>query len=141
MTKREEALKALQCLYLEVDEKIADDVKQKVMAALDEGGYSAAQMKEYGNKVIHSINDHNSEETYKLPPLPPSPDLQQKYDMFKKSYHEALEINNDFQKRYDKLKEVFESMLPTYRDMFISGGFTEKGADSLINELKQRAGL
>lgn len=31
-----ECLKALQCLYLEVDSTIADDVKKKVIAALDE---------------------------------------------------------------------------------------------------------
>ena len=36
MTKKEECLKALQCLYLAVDASIADDVKRKVLEALDE---------------------------------------------------------------------------------------------------------
>ena len=36
MTKKEECLKALQCLYLEVDATIADDVKRRVLDALDE---------------------------------------------------------------------------------------------------------
>ena len=36
MTKREECLKGLQCLYLEVDATIADDVKKRVLDALDE---------------------------------------------------------------------------------------------------------
>ena len=36
MTKRDECLKAIQCLYLEVDATIAGDVKQKVLEALNE---------------------------------------------------------------------------------------------------------
>ena len=36
MTKEQECIKALQCLYLEVPSVIADDVKQKVMDALNE---------------------------------------------------------------------------------------------------------
>lgn len=36
MSKKDECLKALQCLYLEVDSTIADDVKKKVLEALDE---------------------------------------------------------------------------------------------------------
>lgn len=36
MTKKEECLKALQCLYLEVDATIADDIKRRVLEALDE---------------------------------------------------------------------------------------------------------
>lgn len=42
MTKREECLKALQCLYLEVDPSIADDLKQKVLSALQEAENSTA---------------------------------------------------------------------------------------------------
>ena len=34
--KEKLCLKALECLYLEVDSKIADDVKQKVIEALQE---------------------------------------------------------------------------------------------------------
>jgi len=36
MTKEQECMKALQCLYLEVPSVIADDVKQKVIDALNE---------------------------------------------------------------------------------------------------------
>ena len=36
MTKEKECMKALQCLYLEVPSVIADDVKQKVIDALNE---------------------------------------------------------------------------------------------------------
>lgn len=36
MTKEEECMKALQCLYLEVPSVIVDDVKQKVIDALNE---------------------------------------------------------------------------------------------------------
>ena len=36
MTKKQECLKALQCLYLQVDATIADDVKRRVLEALDE---------------------------------------------------------------------------------------------------------
>lgn len=36
MTKEQECMKALQCLYLEVPSVIADDIKQKVIDALNE---------------------------------------------------------------------------------------------------------
>ena len=36
MTKEQECMKALQCLYLEVPSVIADDVKQKVIDAMNE---------------------------------------------------------------------------------------------------------
>lgn len=36
MTKEQECMKALQCLYLKVPSVIADDVKQKVIDALNE---------------------------------------------------------------------------------------------------------
>jgi predicted GNAT superfamily acetyltransferase len=45
MTKEQECMKALQCLYLEVPSVIADDVKQKVIDALNE----------VKNRTIHSI--------------------------------------------------------------------------------------
>lgn len=45
MTKKEECLKALQCLYLEVDSSIADDLKQKVLSALQESENSTASKK------------------------------------------------------------------------------------------------
>ena len=43
MTKRDECLKALQCLYLEVDATIADDVKRRVLEALDEANKNFVQ--------------------------------------------------------------------------------------------------
>lgn len=36
LNKQQECLKALNCLYLAVDKSIADDVKEKVLAALEE---------------------------------------------------------------------------------------------------------
>lgn len=36
LTKEQECMRALECLYLAVPAKIADDVKRRVMAALNE---------------------------------------------------------------------------------------------------------
>lgn len=43
MSKEEECMKALTCLYLEVPSVIADDVKLKVVAAINEAKESAIE--------------------------------------------------------------------------------------------------
>lgn len=94
MTKKEECLKALQCLYLEVDATIADDVKRKVLDALDEANKNFVQP-----DVMRS--------------LPPADEMWDDYSEHIDSDIDSLQmvagttvmIKSQFMKMFDKMKE------------------------------------
>ena len=59
MTKIDECLKALQCLYLEVDATIADDVKRRVLEALDEANKNFVQPDVSGrSELLFAFRDY-----------------------------------------------------------------------------------
>jgi len=63
MTKEQECMKALQCLYLEVPSVIADDVKQKVIDALNEVKNCAIpDVMQQGELLLEFINWKNDKD-------------------------------------------------------------------------------
>lgn len=64
MTKKEECLKALNCLYLEVPASIADDVKQKVLAALEERHPQHRELVEVAQEFCDRVEAGEVRSTY-----------------------------------------------------------------------------
>jgi len=55
VTKTEELLKAIQCLYLEVDASIASDVKRKAVDVLDEKDAEIEWLKEENKSILAAV--------------------------------------------------------------------------------------
>lgn len=82
-----------------------------------QSGYSAEQMKDYAVKFYNAYKNHRSNVMFIFPPLPPSPDLQSKYDRLKEAYIEVAG-------KYAYGVRIFEDSRIKF-----------------INELKQKAGI